>query len=211
MFKYTVILASIALLSPLSSSAFSAYNPVDSARTNHTNHLIKAGLRSLLPVDVAATYERQLSPRFAVLGSIGYWNTGFKGGSIYHDYDGSFIEDSYTWHQRTFTTDAQLRYYFRRRRPHRALSGWYTALNLHGFYQASWERHTRYVEQNSDQTRLVIQPQLLLGRQWSFGKHLVADTFMGMNIYRRSSANRPNPRAYRGGLGWGVQVGWRIN
>ncbi|WP_324677563.1 hypothetical protein [Hymenobacter sp. GOD-10R] len=204
------ILISVIGLSSLDSSAATLYSLADSTRTTYPSQLIKVGLLDIRPVSVAATYERQLSPRFAVLGSIGYWNVSFESSNTYYDQADILIEDHSNWRQRTFTTDAQLRYYFRRHRPHRALGGWYTALNLHGSYQASWERHTRYVEQNRDETRLNVQPQLVLGRQWSFGKHLVADTFTGMNIYRRSSANRPNPRAYRGGLNWGLQVGWRI-
>jgi hypothetical protein len=198
MLTYLSTVVSIMSLLPLSSSASAAYSLTDSIRTTCPNQLVKVGLLDIRPVSVAATYERQLSPRFAVLGSVGYWNVNSESINAYYDQAGILIEDHGNWRQRTVTTDAQLRYYFRRRHPHRALSGWYTALNLHGSYQASWTRHTRYVEQNDNETRLAIQPQLLLGRQWSFGKHLVADTFTGMNIYRRSSANRPNPNAYRG-------------
>lgn len=181
----------------------------DSTSKQPAAQLVKLGLRTIRPTDLAISYERQLSPRWAVLGGFGYYGYSFRGGTTYHDYDDTIIEDKYRTHRRHYTADVQIRYYFRRQTP-KPLAGWFTALALHNYLLTSREQHTFYTARDHNHSTVSSQAQLQLGRQWALGRRLTLDTYLGTNIYRRQSASTRNRNTYDLSLGWGVQMGYRF-
>lgn len=197
MFVFYPLLLSAALVSP-----------PDTVTRQPTQHLVKVGLHAFAPADITLGYERQLSDRWAVSGSVGYYGSRSRNGSIYHDYDGSFIEDLYTTQDRFYSLDLQARRYLRPRVA-RPLGGWYLAANLHTFYRTSRQEHSVYVKQDYDLSSVLAQLELHVGRQWSLGRRFTLDTYAGYSfgqqrlVYRGILGRGPT-------VGFGAQLGYRF-
>ncbi len=181
----------------------------DSSRQPAPNQLIKLGVHGFELELVSLTYERQLAEQWSVLGSVGYNGYTYRGGTVFFDYTGMLISDNYVRRERYYGVSAQLRHYFRRRRP-RPLTGWFAAANLQAIQRNSSARYSRYTQQNYNITGTTAQLQVLLGRQWALGRRLTFDSYLGVGLRRRSSATVGYGQGVLVDGGLGLQVGYRF-
>ena len=176
--------------------------------------VLKAGLRLFDQPDVVVSYEQQVTPRWSLLGSLGYFPQQFTFyGSSYNNTTSQYQPVTIQGLNSFYHADAQFRYYFRRKKPHLPLVGWYAAGVLHTSCIRTRETveatptATAYTTHTTD-TRL--QPQLHIGRQWALGKRLMLDTFVGTEVFRRASTTRTGRNFYQPlNKGLGVQLGAR--
>jgi hypothetical protein len=199
------------ILSTLLLGSCTLASPPDTAARPPVNQLVKLGMHVFSPADLTLSYERQLSDnRWSLLGGVGYYGQTPRSGTIFHDYDGSFIEDRYKTQDRLYSLDLQVRRYLRPRTA-RPLGGWYLAANLHTFLRASRERHTLYTEQNYNRSGVLSQLELHLGRQWTLGRRFTLDTYAGLGLGQQRLIRLNSGVATRGAItGFGVQVGYRF-
>lgn len=204
------------LLALLSVSAFIA--PAQTLDTTITPHpvrqVLKIGVRAFDQPDAALSYERRLSARWSLSGTLGYFPQHYASYGLW--YTNAAGQQQPTVEQgvnRYYNVDVQARYYFRRRTAGHPLAGWYAALVAHGSHVRTTREYgptpaTAAYVTHAATTRL--QPQLQLGRQWALGSRLVLDTFVGTEIMRRATS-RSTPNRYQPlNRGAGLQPGFRF-
>jgi hypothetical protein len=148
----------------------------DTSRTRPSAHLVKLGVRTFNQPDIVLSYERQLAPRVSLSGGLGYFRQRSKSYRPLYSSAASQIQlQEIEGLSNYYNADVQLRYYLRRRRPHRPLSGWYAAFAVHGNYlrtfneYASTSLNAAYTTRSSS---FNVQPQVYVGRQWSLGERV---------------------------------------
>lgn len=176
--------------------------------------VLKIGLRAFDQPDIALSYERRLSARWSLSGTLGYFPQHYASyGLWYTNAAGQQQPTVIRGVNRYYNVDVQARYYFRRRTVGQPLTGWYAALVTHGSHIRTRQEHestptTAAYVTHAASTR--IQPQLQLGRQWALGSRLVLDTFVGTEILRRATSRNTRNQYQPLNRGAGLQLGMRF-
>ncbi len=187
----------------------------DSAARSPTHQIVKLGVRGFVFDDFMLSYERQLAERWSVSGGLGY--NGHSVHFIRAVYDADYtlppIIEKVVRRNRYYTAEAQLRYYFPRRKP-RPVSGWFAMASLHGHLYQYRRQHSHFPEQNDKYHGTAVQLRLALGRQWNLGRRIVLDTYLGNDVTGLYTGFGQGPRLRRVRSyfepGVGLQLGYRF-
>jgi hypothetical protein len=210
-----ILLLSLGLLSAQTALAQSEIPAPQSSLSEQPTpgrtHQIKLGLRDAGYAGWVPTvaYEWQVAPRVSVEVGANFNLRSYRSSYDYVDYSGDIIRTNVHHRNIGIMAFGQARYYLQ---PNKApLTGWYVGAGLQGSYDVARTTQSGGNTSSSTYSRLSVQPQLRIGRQWALGKRFSLDTFVGLD-YRLPSNTSTVNNGFLGNLkpAAGFQLGYRF-